>query len=68
LAVAPGIVETAMQREVRRSAPEQFPDVERFRLLHREDALRTPAEAARDLWELIERGAENGAVLDLRDA
>jgi benzil reductase ((S)-benzoin forming) len=68
LAVAPGIVETAMQREIRRSAPEQFPDVERFRLLHREDALRTPAEAARDLWELIVRGAENGAVLDLRDA
>ena len=27
-----------------------------------------PAEAARDLWELIERGVENGAVLDLRNA
>jgi benzil reductase ((S)-benzoin forming) len=68
LAVAPGIVETAMQEELRRAAPEQFPDVERFRLLHREGALRTPAEAARDLWELIGRDVENGAVLDLRDA
>ena len=68
LAVAPGIVATAMQEEIRRSAPEQFPDVERFRLLHREDALRAPAEAARDLWELLERDVENGAVLDLRGA
>ena len=56
------------QQEIRRAAPEQFPDVERFRLLHREGALRTPAEAARDLWELIGRDVENGAVLDLRDA
>jgi benzil reductase ((S)-benzoin forming) len=68
LAVAPGIVESAMQEEIRRSAPEQFPDVERFRLLHREGALRKPEEAARDLWELLQRDVENGVVLDLRDA
>lgn len=68
LAVAPGVVETAMQEEVRRTAPEQFPDVERFRSLHREGALRAPSEAARDLWALLESDVENGAVLDLRKA
>jgi benzil reductase ((S)-benzoin forming) len=68
LAVAPGIVETAMQQEIRRMASEHFPDVERFRLLYREGALRTPAEAARDLWAVLDRDVENGAVLDLRAA
>lgn len=67
VSVAPGIVETAMQAQIRSVTQEQFPEVERFRLLHREGALRTPAEAARDLWALLERGFENGAVLDLRD-
>jgi benzil reductase ((S)-benzoin forming) len=68
LSVAPGIVETAMQEEIREAAAEAFPAVERFRELHREGALRTPAEVARDLWKLLDGGVENGAVLDLREA
>ena len=68
LSVAPGIVETAMQEEIRETPADAFPSVERFRELHREGALRTPAEVARDLWKLLDGAVENGAVLDLREA
>jgi benzil reductase ((S)-benzoin forming) len=69
LAVAPGIVETAMQEQIRATTEDAFPDVERFRELHRAGALRDPTEAARDLWGLVERDDfANGAVVDLRDA
>jgi NAD(P)-dependent dehydrogenase (short-subunit alcohol dehydrogenase family) len=65
-AVAPGIVETAMQVRIRATAERDFPDVERFRALHAEGALKTPDEAARELWALLRAGLENGSVLDLR--
>jgi benzil reductase ((S)-benzoin forming) len=69
LSVAPGVVETAMQEQIRNMTEQAFPQVERFRELHREGALRSPEEAARDLWALVERDdLEGGAVLDLRDA
>jgi benzil reductase ((S)-benzoin forming) len=55
-----------MQEEIRAASENDFPDVERFRGLHREGGLRTPEEAARDLWGTLERGLQNGAVLDLR--
>lgn len=68
VAVAPGVVETAMQAEIRAMSEERFPAVERFRELHRVGALRDPEEAARDLWELVENESfENGAVIDLRE-
>lgn len=69
LSVAPGVVETAMQEQIRDMSPDAFPAVERFRELAREGALRDPGEVARELWGLVERDAfDNGAVLDLRDA
>ncbi|MEM7410530.1 MAG: SDR family NAD(P)-dependent oxidoreductase [Myxococcota bacterium] len=68
VSVAPGVVETDMQRDIRAMTEEAFPDVERFRELHREGALRSPEEAARDLWKLVvEDRFDNGATLDLRD-
>jgi len=69
LAVAPGVVETPMQAQIRGMTEDAFPDVERFRALHREGALRQPEEAARDLWALLEADTSpNGAVLDLRES
>jgi len=67
LSVAPGIVETPMQAQIRGMTLGEFPEVERFRMLHQEGALRTPAEVANDLWALLDSEFENGAVLDLRD-
>jgi benzil reductase ((S)-benzoin forming) len=68
LCVAPGVVETAMQAEIRETRPEDFPQVDRFRALHEEGALRHPHDVARQLWSLLDRELANGAVLDLRDA
>lgn len=68
LCVAPGVVATAMQDEIRTTSERDFPDVERFRALHREGALRAPRDVARELWALTLRDLPNGAVLDLRDA
>ena len=57
-----------MQEHIRGMTEESFPDVQLFRTLHREGALRSADEAARDLWATLDRGLENGAVVDLRGA
>ena len=68
LAVAPGVIETAMQEQICAMTEENFPVVERFRELHRAGALRDAADAARDLWTLVVKDTfPNGAVLDLRE-
>jgi benzil reductase ((S)-benzoin forming) len=69
LSVAPGVVATAMQEEIRRTPERDFPDVARFVELHEGGQLRATEDVARDLWGLIDRrDLPNGAVLDLRDA
>ena len=67
LAVAPGIVATAMQEEIRRVSPDRFPNVGRFVKLHESGELRRPMQVAREIWALLDRDLENGAVVDLRD-
>lgn len=67
LAVAPGVVATDMQERIRAQDAEDFPSVERFRRLHDEGALRDAADVADQLWALLDRRPDNGAVLDLRD-
>ena len=67
LSVAPGVVQTDMQKQIRETAERDFPEVERFREMHSEGALRDADEVARELWNLLERDLENGAVLDLRE-
>jgi benzil reductase ((S)-benzoin forming) len=67
LAVAPGVVATPMQAEIRDTAEADFPAVERFRGLHAEDELRDPEDAARRIWALLDEDHDNGAVLDVRD-
>jgi benzil reductase ((S)-benzoin forming) len=68
VSVAPGVVATAMQEEIRGTSERDFPSVARFRELHATGALRDPDRVARELWALLEKDFENGAVLDLRDA
>jgi benzil reductase ((S)-benzoin forming) len=65
LAVAPGIVETAMQEEIRAASSGDFPNVEMFVELHEKSQTRKPEEAGREIWSLLERDLENGAVIDL---
>lgn len=67
LAVAPGVVATPMQERLRASAPSDFPALGRFRDLHARGELLDPAEVARRLWALLDRGLPNGSVVDLRE-
>lgn len=66
-AIAPGVVATAMQSEIRETQAEDFPKVERFHQLHDEGDLVEPETAARRIWEAIEAGIETGSVIDVRD-
>lgn len=70
LAIAPGVVDTAMQELIRTTEVADFPAVERFRALHDDRALRTPDEVAIGLWRLLDTADADrslGPVLDLRD-
>ncbi|MDH3250568.1 MAG: SDR family NAD(P)-dependent oxidoreductase, partial [Acidimicrobiia bacterium] len=67
VSVAPGVVETPMQAEIRGMHESDFPNVQRFRDLESEGILRAPEVVAQELWDLaIRSDLENGAVLDLR--
>lgn len=66
VAIAPGVVDTPMQAEIRESDHSQFPNVERFRNLHAEGDLLDPTEVASRLRAVIE-DLDSGAVVDLRD-
>lgn len=67
IAVAPGVVDTAMQGEIRSVDESAFPAVERFRELQRSGGLISPEQAAAGIWSLFDRELPSGSVLDLRD-
>lgn len=67
LAVAPGIVATAMQEQIRATPAGDFPEVARFVELFQTGQLREPREVAAEIWALLERELPNGAVVDLRE-
>lgn len=57
--VRPGVVDTPMQELIRAQSEDDFPAVERFRQLHREGQLRSPAEVASFIgWVLTETTTE----------
>ena len=53
LAVAPGIVETRMQEQIRASSADDFPEVERFRRIKEDDRFSSPEWVAARLLELV---------------
>ena len=65
-AIAPGVIDTSMQEEIRSASAEDFPEVNRFRQLHEEGDLVAPDEAARRFWKAVESGLTSGSVIDLR--
>jgi len=68
VSVAPGIVDTPMQEEIRATDVTDFPGVERFRSLHEAGELADPDETAGRLWALLDDPKlETGSVVDLRD-
>ncbi|HEX4365092.1 MAG TPA: SDR family NAD(P)-dependent oxidoreductase [Solirubrobacteraceae bacterium] len=67
VAIAPGTVDTGMQRRLRETTEHDFPKRQKFVDLHRDDALADPEQVATQIWALLDRRLENGAVVDLRD-
>ncbi|MGI8685962.1 MAG: SDR family NAD(P)-dependent oxidoreductase [Acidimicrobiales bacterium] len=67
VAVAPGTVDTAMQRTIRETAQDAFPQRQKFADLHEGGKLADPAEVAARMWGLLDADLDNGSVVDLRD-
>jgi NAD(P)-dependent dehydrogenase (short-subunit alcohol dehydrogenase family) len=67
-AVAPGVVETGMQEEIRNSRASDFPMRSKFIDLQKKGHLTTPAKVAELLIDLDSDGQfEPGGIFDLRD-
>ncbi len=69
VSLAPGIIDTDMQTELRAGDPERFPERENFVRMKETGSLATPADAARRVLAYLAR-ADFGAqpVADVRDA
>lgn len=67
VSLAPGVIDTGMQSAVRGASAEDFADVERFKRMKAEGALRPADEVAGDILRAEREGRLKGdAVMDLR--
>ena len=64
--VNPGVMDTAMQEEVRSARSEDFPDVEHYVRLHREGRLADPNAMAAEVVALIASHPDPGETYPLR--
>jgi len=62
ISVNPGVMDTAMQAEVRETSLEEFPDRERYRRLQREGMLAHPQEVAEKIADLVASRPEAGVT------
>jgi benzil reductase ((S)-benzoin forming) len=67
VSVAPGTVDTGMQAALRQTSEHDFPSRKKFVDLHAAGKLADPEDVARTVWSLLDRGLDNGSVVDLRD-
>ena len=67
LSVRPGTVDTGMQAKLRQATEDDFPNRQRFLDLEKSAELTDPDDVARQLWGLLERGYDNGSVVDVRE-
>jgi NAD(P)-dependent dehydrogenase (short-subunit alcohol dehydrogenase family) len=65
-AVAPGVIDTAMQAQIRAQSVEDFPLVERFQEMKQNNAFSTPAEVATGLLRLAFESPRDEVLVDLR--
>ena len=65
--IAPGVVATPVQTEIRSTPDADFLQVEKFQHLFADGNLSTPSDAADAIWAVLDGEFENGAVLDVRD-
>lgn len=66
--LAPGVIDTDMQAEIRASDGQRFPMLAQFQALKRDGLLSTPADCARRLVDyVLSERCQNGDVADLRE-
>lgn len=66
IAVAPGVVATKMQEQIRATDAADFPNVERFHALHDEGELVDPETAARAVWSVLVLDLPSGTVTSVK--
>ncbi|MDA3900314.1 MAG: (S)-benzoin forming benzil reductase [Spirochaetes bacterium] len=69
LAVAPGVVDTPMQKVIRNTPESEFKHVAKFKELYETGALISPEDAAGKIFEIIKQHHKhgNGSILDIRE-
>jgi benzil reductase ((S)-benzoin forming) len=66
--LAPGVIDTDMQLQLRQSNPSQFPDVALFQGWHSDSQLASPLDAARKVLDFLERpDFGQNPIGDIRD-
>lgn len=66
--VAPGVIDTAMQQQIRSTSAAQFPQVARFTAMHEQGQLLAPEQVAGELYRLVQqRDAVPDVLVDLRN-
>lgn len=66
--LAPGVIDTEMQAEIRASDASKFPSLPQFQALKRDGLLSSTADCARRLVDYVLSGrCRNGDITDLRD-
>lgn len=65
-AVAPGVMDTSMQKQIRNSSEDDFSSVKNFIALKENDALFSPEEAANRLLQLLNKPYSGEVFYDLR--
>lgn len=66
VSIAPGTVDTTMQRRLREADERDFPNRQKFIDLHAAGKLTPPTEVAEKMWSVLGQGLDNGSVVDLR--
>jgi benzil reductase ((S)-benzoin forming) len=66
--IAPGVIDTQMQEEIRSKSVDEFSSVERFKLMHQNNQLSTPESIAQKLLSFIaQRDRFSEVCLDVRN-
>lgn len=66
VSIAPGTVDTDMQKMLRKTNERDFPKRQKFVDLHAAGKLTPPDDVAKKMWSVLDQGLDNGSVVDLR--
>lgn len=64
VAIAPGVIDTGMQKTIRSSGEEDFPQIQKFRELHSSGSLSSPEDTAAAIYKFINSDSFGKETLD----